>query len=135
MCLSRFLADIPHFLLLRFHSVVQLLRHLVLTGGEQVGIPEGDIDTFMMIRIANVDGMICIRAAIFDGGIHAADLEQRLQSWEKQAALLKAGDITKEEYDRWRYRYPEFDDSSIRVHIPQEVPTKAKRGRKPQKKD
>jgi len=88
-----------------------------------------------LIRIANVDGMICIRAAIFDGGIHAADLEQRLQSWEKQAALLKAGDITKEEYDRWRYHYPEFDDSSIRVKIPEEVPTKGKRGRKPQKKD
>ena len=88
-----------------------------------------------LVRITNVDGMVCIRAAIFDGGIRAADLEQRLQSWEKQASLLKAGDISKEEYDRWRYRYPEFDDSGIRVQIPQEVPSRNKRGRKPQKKD
>ena len=27
------------------------------------------------------------------------------------AAKLKAGEITKEEYDRWRYRYPELDTS------------------------
>lgn len=25
--------------------------------------------------------------------------------------MLKAGEITQEEYDRWRYRYPEFDTS------------------------
>lgn len=23
--------------------------------------------------------------------------------------MLKAGEITQEEYDRWRYKYPEFD--------------------------
>ena len=25
--------------------------------------------------------------------------------------MLKAGEITQEEYDRWRYHYPEFDTS------------------------
>ena len=32
-----------------------------------------------------------------------------LVAWGAVAAKLKAGEITKEEYDRWRYRYPEFD--------------------------
>ena len=27
----------------------------------------------------------------------------------EQAAKLKSGEISKEDYDRWRYRYPEFD--------------------------
>lgn len=27
------------------------------------------------------------------------------------AAKLKAGETTKEEYDRWHYRYPELDTS------------------------
>ena len=29
-----------------------------------------------------------------------------LTAWGAVAAKLKAGKITKEEYDRWRYRYP-----------------------------
>ena len=30
-------------------------------------------------------------------------------SWQKEDAKLEAGEITKEEYDQWRYKYPEFD--------------------------
>ncbi len=25
--------------------------------------------------------------------------------------MLKAGEISQEDYDRWRYRYPEFDNT------------------------
>jgi len=39
------------------------------------------------------------------------------------------------DYDRWRYHYPAFDDTSIRVPIPTEEPTRSKRGRKPKNKD
>ena len=34
-----------------------------------------------------------------------------LAAWGAVAAKLKAGEITKEEYNRWRYHYPEFDTS------------------------
>ena len=33
-----------------------------------------------------------------------------LAAWSEQAAKLKAGEISREEYDCWRYHYPEFDD-------------------------
>ena len=59
-----------------------------------------------LLRITNADGLICLRAEIFDGGIHAADLEQRLRAWQEQSSRLAAGEITKEAYDRWRYHYP-----------------------------
>ena len=56
---------------------------------------------------------ICINT--FDRTIHkgrdAAELHRMLSAWGKVAAKLKAGEITKEEYDRWRYRYPELDTS------------------------
>ena len=64
-----------------------------------------------LLRITNVDGLICLRAEIFDGGIRASDLEQRLRAWQEQSAKLKTGEITKEDYDRWRYHYPAFDDT------------------------
>ena len=41
-----------------------------------------------LLRITNTDGLICLRAEIFDGGIHAADLEQRLRAWQEQSARL-----------------------------------------------
>ena len=62
-----------------------------------------------LLRITNADGLICLRAEIFDGGIHAADLEQRLRAWQEQSARLAAGEITKEAYDRWpqsRLKHP-----------------------------
>ena len=41
-----------------------------------------------------------------------------LASWGAVAAKLKAGEISKEEYDRWRYRYPEFDTTQRWVKVP-----------------
>ena len=32
--------------------------------------------------------------------------------------MLKAGEITQEEYDRWRYRDPEFDTTGILAKVP-----------------
>ena len=88
-----------------------------------------------LIRIENADGLICLRADIFDGGAKAADFEQRLRAWQEQSARYRAGEITKEEYDRWRYRSPEFDDTRIRAAGPPEEPAPRKRGRKPRPKD
>ena len=88
-----------------------------------------------LIRILDADGLICLRAEIFEGGTQAADFEQRLRAWQEQSARYRAGEITKEEYDRWRYRYPEFDDTRIHVAIPPEAPAARKRGRKPKPKD
>ena len=88
-----------------------------------------------LIRILDADGLICLRAEIFDGGTKAADFEQRLRAWQEQSAKLKAGEITKEDYDRWRYHYPDFDDTRIHAAIPPEEPVKSKRGRKPKTKE
>ena len=35
--------------------------------------------------------------------------DEMLCSWHQTAAILEAREIPKEDYDRWRYHYPEFD--------------------------
>lgn len=48
----------------------------------------------------------------------AAQLHEMLCAWRQAAAMFKAGEITQEEYDRWRYRYPEFDTTQRWVKVP-----------------
>ena len=43
-----------------------------------------------------------------------------LWAWREQAAKLEAGEISQEEYDHWRYHYPEYDSSQIRAKVPPE---------------
>ena len=43
-----------------------------------------------------------------------------LWAWREQAAKLEAGEISQEEYDRWRYHYPEYDSSQIHAKMPPE---------------
>ena len=38
-----------------------------------------------------------------------SDLYSSLVSWQKEFAKLNTGEISKEEYDHWRYTYPEMD--------------------------
>lgn len=41
-----------------------------------------------------------------------------LLAWKEEAAKLQRGEISREEYDHWRYRYPEFDACGIRAKVP-----------------
>ena len=34
------------------------------------------------------------------------------------AEKYRAGEISKEEYDRWRYNYPQYDDTQIWAKVP-----------------
>ena len=44
------------------------------------------------------------------GGIFkdAAELSEMLNAWAEQSEKYHNGDINRDEYDKWRYYYPEF---------------------------
>lgn len=44
--------------------------------------------------------------------------DRMLCAWRQATAMLKAGEMTQEEYDRWRYRYPEFDNTQRWAKVP-----------------
>lgn len=60
------------------------------------------------VNIQEQDGEICLKVD-FRKSKDAAELHRMLWAWREQAAKVDVGEITKEEYDRWRYRYPELD--------------------------
>lgn len=41
------------------------------------------------------------------------DLLKMLAAWQEQSVKPAAGEISKEDYDRWRYYYPKYDTTRI----------------------
>ena len=60
------------------------------------------------LTIGEIDGEICLRLDKTKGKTYQAMFEM-LSAWAEQARKLKAGEIAKEDYDRWRYNYPKYD--------------------------
>ena len=69
------------------------------------------------LRIDETDGEVCLKVDIFKGK-DAARLHEMLCAWHQAAAMLKAGEISQEDYNRWRYRYPEFDTTQRWAKVP-----------------
>ena len=60
------------------------------------------------LKVSEQDGELALQVD-FRKNKDAARLHKMLWTWREQAAKLEAGEISQEEYDRWRYHYPEFD--------------------------
>ena len=41
-----------------------------------------------------------------------------LNAWAEQSEKYRNGDISREDYDKWRYNYPKYDASSGFVKVP-----------------
>jgi transcriptional regulator with XRE-family HTH domain len=69
------------------------------------------------VHVSESDGEVCLKVD-FRQGKDAAELHEMLSAWAGQTAKLSAGEITKEDYDNWRYHYPEFDSTQRWTKIP-----------------
>ena len=72
------------------------------------------------LKIDEADGEVCLKVDVRKNK-DAARLHEMLCAWRQAAAMLKAGEITQEEYDRWRYHYPEFDTTQRWVKVPSQA--------------
>ena len=71
------------------------------------------------LKVTEHDGELALQVD-FRKNKDAARLHEMLWVWREQAAKLEAGEISQEDYDRWRYHYPECDSSQIRAKVPPE---------------
>ena len=51
-------------------------------------------------------------------GKDAAELSKMINAWAEQAEKYRKGDISREDYDKWRYNYPKYDETSGYVKVP-----------------
>lgn len=69
------------------------------------------------LTISESDGDVCLRIDRSKGK-DADRLHEMLYTWRQAAAMLEKGEISKEDYDKWRYHYPEFDTAQRWVKVP-----------------
>ena len=69
------------------------------------------------LKISEMDGEVCLKVDVRKNK-DAARLHEMLWTWREQAAKLEVGEISQEDYDRWRYHYPEFDKAQNYVKVP-----------------
>lgn len=69
------------------------------------------------VTIDEADGEVCLKVDVRKNK-DSARLHEMLCAWRQANAMLKAGEITQEEYDRWRYYYPEFDTEQRWAKVP-----------------
>lgn len=69
------------------------------------------------LTIGEIDGEICLRLDKSRGVTYLAMFEM-LSAWAEQAKKLKAGEISKEDYDCWRYNYPKYDTAQRWAKVP-----------------
>ena len=69
------------------------------------------------LKVKNVDGQphLCLDSSISAPGSSA---DEMLRAWMEQAGKLENGEISKEKYDEWRYKYPELDTYQKRAKVP-----------------
>ncbi len=51
-------------------------------------------------------------------GKDATELFEMVNAWAEQAEKYRNGDISREDYDKWRYNYPKYDENSGYVKVP-----------------
>ena len=68
------------------------------------------------IKIGEIDGELCLR--LDREHKEYQHLFEPFHAWQQMTAKLESGEISQEEYDNWRYKYPELDTSEIRAKVP-----------------
>lgn len=66
--------------------------------------------------ISEIDNEICLTLNKANSSTHLTMFDM-LNSWQKEADKLNHGEITKEEYDDWRYNYPRIKAERLKAEL------------------
>ena len=102
-------------------DLVKEMAHVFDVSPRAIDVP--DIDSYLGLmhtlfaledmyglKIGEIDGEVCLRLDKSTGSTYSTMFDM-FHAWQKQAARLERGEITKNEYDQWRYNYPALDTS------------------------
>lgn len=92
-----------------------------------LSVPDIDSQLGLMHTLFALEDLYGLKTNIADGEVtlhfdvsNISDpfFFEMVTAWAEQAAKYKSGEISKEDYDKWRYRFPEFDTTQIWAKVP-----------------
>ena len=92
-----------------------------------LSVPDIDSQLGLMHTLFALEDLYGLKTNIADGevtlrfdvsNISDPSFFEMVTAWAEQAAKYKSGEISKEAYDKWRYRFPEFDTTQIWAKVP-----------------
>lgn len=109
-------------------DTINAIAHYLDVSPVALNVP--DIDTYIGLmhtmfaledkygfKVDEVNGEICLKVDTHKSTA-SIQLYEMFCAWYKCSTMLKTGEISQEEYNRWRYCYPEFDTTQhwVKVH-------------------
>lgn len=109
-------------------ELVKNMAHFLEVSTHALTVPDIDTNIGLMhtffaledmrgLKIGEVDGEVVLRLDKSDYSTYST-MDKMLRAWLAEAKKLESGEITKEEYDEWRYKYPELDTHQIWAKVP-----------------
>lgn len=74
------------------------------------------IEDLYGLQVGEIDGEVCLR---LDKSLGTSYLNMfdMFHAWQNEAEKLKNGEITKDEYDQWRYTYPQVETERTKAAL------------------
>lgn len=112
-------------------ELIKEMAHLFDVSPHALTVPDIDTSIGLMhtlfalediygLKISKIDGEICLRLDKSDYSTYSS-MNKMLTAWQLETTKLENGEITKEEYDEWRYKYPELDTHQIWAKVPSQA--------------
>ena len=112
-------------------DIVNNIAHALGVSPLALTVPDIDTDLGLMhtlfalediygLKIDKLSDEVCIRLDR-TRGLNYLFMQSLFISWEEQAAKYRDGEISKDDYDKWRYNYPAFDTSGKWVKTPPDI--------------
>ena len=100
------------------HDLVKEMAHILDVSPHAITVPNIDsyigllhtlfaLEDMYGLKIGEIGGEVCLRLDK-SSDVYISMFEM-FRTWQEKAAALEREEITKEEYDQWRYNYPELD--------------------------
>jgi transcriptional regulator with XRE-family HTH domain len=116
-------------------ELVAQMANILNVSPNAITVPDIDSDVGLMhtlfaledmygLKVGSIDGELCLRLDKSTGPTYAAMFDM-LYAWEQQAEKHRCGEISREEYDQWRYSYPKLDATKHRVKAPSDALSEA----------
>lgn len=109
-------------------DLVKTLSNVLGVSPLALKIPDIDSDLGFMHTLFTIEDLKGVRVEkiknevhiVFDGNKPNTDryVFEMLTAWAEQAEQYRNGDISKEQYDQWRYTYPEKDTAQQWAKLP-----------------